>query len=248
MTVNAEDTTAWIRRYHPAPEAPHRLVCFPHAGGSASYYFPVARSLSPRVDVLAMQYPGRQDRYTEPCIDDIGELAERAAEVLRPWADQPLAFFGHSMGASLAFEVARKFEAEGIPLQHLFVSGRRAPTRTRDEGVHLLDDDGLLAEMRRLGGTEAAVLQEDDLVKMMLPVLRSDYKAAETYRYVPGPDVSCPIHALVGDADPRATVDEARSWGDHTSGEFTLRVFPGGHFYLGEQQAEVLRTISDHLG
>ncbi|WP_216215651.1 thioesterase II family protein [Amycolatopsis aidingensis] len=248
MTVNAEDTTAWIRRYHPAPDAPHRLVCFPHAGGSASYYFPVARSLSPRVDVLAVQYPGRQDRHTEPCIDDIGELAGRTAEALRPWTGQPLAFFGHSMGASLAFEVARRFEADGILLSRLFVSGRRAPTRTRNDGVHQLDDEGLLAEMRMLGGTEAAVLQEEDLLRMMLPVLRNDYKAAETYRYVPGPDVSCPIHALVGDQDPRVPVDEARSWGDHTSGEFTLRVFPGGHFYLGQQQAEVLRTISEHLG
>src|SRR5687767_15700848 len=104
---DANDDGLWIRQYHPAPGSPIRLVCLPHAGGSASFYFPVSRSLSPEVDVLAVQYPGRQDRRHEPMVADIPALSRLVADELAGWLDKPLALFGHSMGASLAFEVAQ---------------------------------------------------------------------------------------------------------------------------------------------
>src|SRR5947207_7750544 len=107
MTALVSDDGLWIRRFHPAPPGTPRLVCLPHAGGSASFYFPVSRALSPAVDVLAVQYPGRQDRRHERCVDNIPELAAQVLAVLRPWLTGPTALFGHSMGASLAFELAR---------------------------------------------------------------------------------------------------------------------------------------------
>lgn len=113
ITQTPVETGAWVRRFHPdGRDAAHRLICFPHAGGSASFYFPVSRALTPGVDVLAIQYPGRQDRRHEPCIDSIAALADALAEEVRPWCDRPVTFFGHSMGATLAFEVARRLEAE----------------------------------------------------------------------------------------------------------------------------------------
>ncbi|WP_327682106.1 thioesterase II family protein [Kitasatospora sp. NBC_00458] len=248
MTALDAKAGLWCRRYHPAPQAANRLICFPHAGGSASFYFPVSAQLSPGTDVVAVQYPGRQDRRSEPCIDDIRQLADELYPVLRPLADRPLTFFGHSMGAVIAFEVARRFERDGEGPVHLFASGRRAPSRYReDEDVHTRDDDGILAEIRSLNGTDAQVFADDEIMRMVLPALRSDYKAVETYRSEPGAVLRCPITVLTGDADPKTSMDEARDWQAHTSGAFDLKVFQGGHFYLGSRPGEVLKVLSVHL-
>jgi pyochelin biosynthetic protein PchC len=246
MTVSL-DASAWLRRFHPAPSAAARLVCFPHAGGAASYFHPVSASLPTSLEVLAVQYPGRQDRHAEPLVDDLFELADRLAGVLAAEVAGPVAFFGHSMGASLAFEVARRLEARGTRLLGLFVSGRRAPSVVRDERTHEKSDDGLLADVKELSGTDARVLENEELVRMMLPTLRNDYKAAERYRYRPGPDVSCPIFALIGDSDPKVTEADAREWAARTSGGFELTTFPGGHFYLNDHRAAVNRLLVDRL-
>ena len=242
------DNSTWVRRFHPAPDARARLVCFPHAGGSATFFFPVSRAMSPAVDVLAIQYPGRQDRRAEPCVDDLRKLADLVVEELHQWVDRPVTLFGHSLGATLAFEVALRLREDGITPLGLFASGRRAPSRHRDERVHEANDDGLVADLKRLSGTESQMLDDDEVLRMILPAMRSDYRAAETYRYEPGPPLDCPIVALVGDDDPQVTVDEARSWGEHTTSSFELKVFGGGHFYLNTHAAAVMRAITDHVG
>jgi pyochelin biosynthetic protein PchC len=242
-----ERDNTWIRRFHPAPEPSPRLVCFPHAGGAVTYFFPVSRALTPDVEVLAVQYPGRQDRRAEPPLDSIAELADILAAELHGYMDRPTAFFGHSMGATLAFEVARRVEREGGRLTALFASGRRAPSLSRDEHCHTLPDDQLLAEIRGLAGTNAALLGDDELVGMILPAVRADYRAAETYRYAPGTDLSCPIHALTGADDPKVTVEEVAAWQAHTSSTFQLHVYPGGHFYLNDHAAEIMAVISGQL-
>ncbi|MCP2166462.1 thioesterase II family protein [Goodfellowiella coeruleoviolacea] len=237
----------WIRRFHPAPDSDVRLVCFPHAGGSASFFFPVSRQLSPRLDVLALQYPGRQDRRNEPPIDSIAELADQAAEALRSWTDKPLAFFGHSMGAVLAYEVGLRLQRSGTDLVELFASGRRAPSTVRDERVHTQPDEGLIDEIKSLSGTDASLLGNEEILRMILPAIRSDYRAVETYVHQPGQRLSAPITVLVGDADPKVTLDEARKWQEHTTGAFDMKVFAGGHFYLTPHAAEVIRLIADRL-
>lgn len=247
MTPEIDDGL-WVRRFHPSPTSRRRLVCLPHAGGSASFYFPVSRALSPDIEVLAIQYPGRQDRRHEKCIDNIPELTRQVFTVLRPWLDEPVAIFGHSMGASLGFELARLIEAEtGTTPTHLFASGRRAPSTHRHETVHLLDDAGLLADVRKLSGTDAAVLADEELLRAALPAIRNDYRAAETYVYQPGPPLKCPITVFTGDNDPKTTLDEAKAWSTHTTAEFDLHVYPGGHFFLTQHQAAILRVISNAL-
>ncbi|MBV8933473.1 MAG: thioesterase [Kutzneria sp.] len=235
--------SSWIRRFHPAPGAPARLVCLPHAGGSASYFFPVSRSLSDVADVLAVQYPGRQDRRNEPCVEDLHELADQIFAVLRTMTDLPLTLFGHSMGAVLAFEIARRFEATGVVPANLILSGRRAPSQHRDEKVHLRDDEGLLADVKALNGTESGVFDDDELLRMVLPAIRSDYKAIETYQCGPGPAISCPMSVLVGNSDPKVTVEEARAWSAYTTGAFELEVFSGGHFFLNNHGQSVIARI-----
>jgi surfactin synthase thioesterase subunit len=224
-----------------------RLICFPHAGGSASYFHPVSKELSPRLDVLAVQYPGRQERRHEPCVTDIGTLADRIARELLPLADQPMAFFGHSMGAVVAFEVARRLMAEDVSPLTLFASGRRAPSCARDETVYKETDQALIAEVRRLGGTDTRMLADPEVVSMILPSLRGDYTAIMTYRCRPAVRIGAPIFVMVGDRDPHVTNDEAMRWKEHTSGPFDMRVFPGGHFYLNSHAAAVMRTITENI-
>ncbi|MBL1082484.1 thioesterase [Streptomyces actinomycinicus] len=245
MTTLTEHDRLWIRRYHPRPDAAARLVCLPHAGGSASFYHRVSAGMPPFVDVLAVQYPGRQDRRGEPCAASIGELAEQVTSVLLPWTDRPLLLFGHSMGATLGFEVARRLQRDhGVVPRALFASARRAPSCPRDESVHLRDDDGLVAEMRLLSGTDSAILDDEELIRMALPAIRADYRAAETYVYEPGPNLRCPVVGLVGDDDPKVTVDEARAWSRHTDASFGFHVFKGGHFYLTAHQDAVLGLLA----
>lgn len=238
----------WLRRYHPVPGAAPRLVCCPHSGGSATCFLPLSAALSPAVEVVPVQYPGRQDRRAEPLISDLRELAARLTGLL---ADEPgpLALFGHSMGAVLAFEVAQRLERGGREVTALFVSGRRAPTAHRDVWLHRASDHELLHEVRRLGGTEAELLDDDEIVRLALPVIRNDTRAVETYLHESGnePELSCPIIALTGTEDPQADVAEADRWRDHTSGRFELRTFPGGHFYLNSCTAALGRLISARL-
>ncbi|QBS39353.1 thioesterase II family protein [Nocardia sp. CS682] len=244
------DNARWIRRPHPVPAAAIRLICFPHAGGSASFFFPVSAALSGSgaVEVLSVQYPGRQDRRLDPCIDDIGALAEQIYAALKPWAALPMAFFGHSMGAILAFEVARLFEErDGIVLAMLFASGRRAPSRYRDENVHTRGDDALVAEIRELSGTDTALLGDEEVLRMILPAIRSDYRAIETYRCAPRATVRAPITVLVGDDDAKTTVAEASDWARHTTASCETTVFTGGHFYLTAHRNAVIDTIAQSL-
>ncbi|MCQ9184322.1 alpha/beta fold hydrolase [Streptomyces sp. IBSBF 2953] len=239
----------WIRRYHPAPEDTDvSLVCLPHAGGSASYFRPLTGALASVAEVLPVQYPGRQDRRAEPPITSIPLLADEILAVLESLPRRRLVLFGHSMGACLAFEVARRIEQRSsLELLGLVASGRTAPPKLRDSGVRSMDEDGVVAEIRRLNGTDDRLLLDDDVIRMIMPAIRGDYEAVESYRYEPGPRLRCPISVLVGDDDPQVTLAEAEEWRDHTESDFTLRSFPGGHFYLAEQSAQVTRALTEDL-
>jgi surfactin synthase thioesterase subunit len=242
------DDDVWCRRYRPARNPTARLVCLPHAGGSAPFFRPVAVALGVDVDVVAVQYPGRQDRRAEQPIRDMGVLADCVHGILRRQPELPLTIFGHSMGAILGFEITRRLEADGHGPIHLFASGHPAPSCARDERVYLRNDAGILADVRRLSGTASVVLSDDDLMRAALPSLRSDYEANETYRCARETIVSCPVTVLTGDSDPKTTLAEARAWTGHTSGAFDLRIFPGGHFFLTDHADEVTNILSQHLG
>ncbi|GAA0273201.1 alpha/beta fold hydrolase [Streptomyces polychromogenes] len=249
MTDSSFPEDLWLRNFHPTPGAPVRLACFPHAGGSASFYFPMAHALSPDADVLAVQYPGRQDRRSEPVVTDITVLADHVADRLAAGADgRPLALFGHSMGSLVAFEVADRLQAAGTPVSALIVSGRRAPHLHRPDDIRNRSDDGVVAELRELSGTDAGLLGDEEIIRMILPAVRGDYQAVETYLRATPARLTCPVLALVGDSDPRVAIDDVRGWADHTTAGFDLRILPGGHFYLVPERAAVEEAVRERLG
>ncbi|MFI7445013.1 thioesterase II family protein [Nonomuraea indica] len=246
--MTAPDLDLWLRRFHPGPGAGPLLALFPHAGGSATYFHGLSALLAPALDVVAVQYPGRQERRGEPAVEDVHALADQITAVLTAAAaGRPVALFGHSMGASVGYETCLRLQSGGVEVVRLFASGRRAPSRRRREVPGGQDDESLLAEIRTLSGTDARLFDDPDVVQMILPALRADYRAIEAYAWRPGDLLSCPVTALVGDADPRVGEDDARAWAGHTTGGFELVTFTGGHFYLAEHTEEVAKAIVGRL-
>jgi surfactin synthase thioesterase subunit len=238
----------WIRSFHPAPADAVPVLILPYVGGSATAFRPLSARLAPAVRPLIVQLPGRQERHTEPCVDTIPELVEQIHVAMGPLAARPFAIFGHSMGAILGFELARRLEQKhGTPPIHLFASGRRAPSCPREERVHTLPDAGVVAELARLNGTQPELLGDPDIIEMIMPSVRADYRAIETYRPEPDATIGCPITVLTGDADPQTTAAEADVWAAHTTGAFALTTYRGNHFFLNDHLPAIAGLITDTL-
>jgi pyochelin biosynthetic protein PchC len=238
----------WLRSYPARPNAPTRLVIFPHGGGSASFYRSLARAIGEHVDAVVVQYPGREDRLGEPHIDAMAPLARGVAAALRKSFDRPIAFFGHSMGASVAHEVSRRLERDvDLSPDVLVVSGRPGPSRQKPGAKHL-DDEQLWDDVRRLGGTDRRLIDQPEIRAMVLPTLRADYRLVETYRPPLSADLRTAVTACIGAQDPEVTVEDATTWRDATTGPFDLAVFPGDHFYLRSPSEDAVADWLSALG
>ncbi|MFH8757262.1 thioesterase II family protein [Streptomyces atroolivaceus] len=225
--------TSWLHCTIRRPDASYRLICFPHAGGSASAFRGWADGL-PEYEVHAVCYPGRAARLDEPLPTDLPRLAADTAQALRPLLDRPVAFLGHSMGAVVAFETARLLQAEGHQVAHLFASGARAPQLARPEGSGTagMDDDAIADALTALGGTDAELLADPDFRELVLPYVCGDFRMFDAYTHRPGAALACPVTAIAGDADPQVGAHHAAAWSEVTDGPFTHHTVPGDHFYL----------------
>ncbi|MFE3558653.1 thioesterase II family protein [Streptomyces sp. NPDC059193] len=238
----------WLRRHPVEGPVSSRLVCLPHAGGAAGSFASWAALLPAGTELIAVQYPGRQDRIAEQPIEEMGQMADRLAEALRPLLDVPVHLFGHSMGTGLAYEVARRLEdADGFVMSHVFVSARPAPHRIDGEHRHRLDDAELVAAMRSLGGPDAAVYDHAGLLPIILPPLRADLALLDRYRPDALTPLSAPITVLGGADDHTCSVEELRSWSEATTAPTRVEVFPGGHHYLRECETDIVRLVSAEL-
>jgi pyochelin biosynthetic protein PchC len=238
--------TQWLRQFAPARPGATRLICFPHAGGAASYFLPLARTLSPEISVLGVQYPGRHDRRAEPVPTDLRVLAAAVAAAVAALPPGPVAFLGHSMGALVAFEAAVVVGANRPP-DLLLVSGARAPALPPLDHEVLDSDASVIAEVLSLGGTAPELLADAGLRELILPAVRADYRALLAYAHRPGVVLGCPLTAMVGASDPGVSVAQSEQWRDCTTGRFESRVFPGGHFYLDADLTAVAAAIRTEL-
>ena len=239
----------WIAYRKPNPQARLRLFCFPYAGTGASIFRTWSDSLPADVEVCPVQFPGRGTRLMETPFTQLSPLVQALAQTLLPLLDKPFAFFGHSLGALVGFELARQLRRQsGVQPVRLFVSADRAPQiPPRDRPIHALPEREFLGELRRLNGIPGKVLEEADLMQIMLPVLRADLAVYETYVYSSEPPLNCPISIFGGLQDHRVSRGDLEAWRDQTSVSFSLRMFPGDHFFWNTTQPLLLQALSKEL-
>jgi surfactin synthase thioesterase subunit len=226
-----------------------RLFCLPYAGGGASIYRTWLAKLQPAIEVRPLQPPGRENRWREPAYCRLDDLVQCLMSDLRTSVRAPYAMFGHSLGALVSFELARALRREGFAEpDHLFISAYRAPhLPDNKEHIHMLPNDRLIERIRALGGTPKEVLENEDLLRIVLPTVRADAEVAETYAYHPEPPFSCAIVALGGIRDHGITSRDLEAWREHTTGRFSLRMFAGDHFFIQREESALLAMLRAEL-
>jgi surfactin synthase thioesterase subunit len=226
-----------------------QLYCFSYAGGHAGIFLPWQRALEPHIQVCGIQLPGRASRMREPPMTSMESIVPQVALAIAADQAASFAFFGHSLGALLAFEVARYCARQGwIMPMHLFVSGCGAPKhRTRLEKLHLLPDEDLIREVRRFNGTPPEVLSNQELMQLVLPMLRADFALVDEYRYRPQPLLDVPMTVLAGKRDVLVSGGALARWAEETLAPIRTQWFEGDHFFINTDRDVVLSCIRDEL-
>ena len=239
--------TPWLLR-RAGPLRGLRLYCFAYAGGDAGMYLSWQTRLGPDIEICGVQLPGRGARLHEPVPESLPTLVEQIATVIADQAPQPFALFGHSLGALLAFEVARHLDRIGVSPRHLFVSGCQAPThRGGIRPLHLLSDEGLLEVLRDFNGTPPEVLRDREFMSLVLPTLRADFALACEYAYRPGPQLSVPMTVLAGTGESGGRWGEVGRWADQTVAPCRLHWFDGDHFFIHSHKHAVIDRVRGQL-
>jgi medium-chain acyl-[acyl-carrier-protein] hydrolase len=220
-----------------------RLFLFHWAGGGATAYRRWPEHFPAHVSVSAVQLPGREDRLREAAFERMEPMLDALTAAITPLLDVPFAFFGHSLGGLVAFELTRRLRRQGLPMpKHLVVSGRRAPKAPvvpPPVPTYQLSMEGLQAFVERLGGTPRAVMESTELRDLYLRILRSDFALLDTHAPPPEEPLDIPLTAFCADADSQASVAEMEYWREESRGRFELRTFSGNHFFLLDNDAGV---------
>jgi medium-chain acyl-[acyl-carrier-protein] hydrolase len=247
--TNTRTINSWVTHSRRNPNAKLQLFCFPYAGGAASTFSSWSTSLTSEIEICPIELPGHGYRITERPFDRLEPLIKELACALLPYLDKPFAFFGHSMGGLVSFELAHKLRKDyNIRPVHLFISGRRAPQIPRSNPpIHHLPEPKFLNELGRLNGTPRAVLENTELMKLFLPVLRADFTAIETYVYTPKPRLNCPITVLGGLQDFEVSCEDLEAWRDQTNANFSMQMFQGDHFFINSNQSTLLQFLNREL-
>lgn len=226
-----------------------RLFCFPYAGGSALNYRNWPENIPKNSEACLLNLPGRGSRLGEKPFTQLLPLVEAIGEAIVPYLDKPFAFFGHSMGALIGFELARYIRRERrIDPSHLFISGRVAPQIADDDpATYDLPRDEFIRELERLNGTPKEVLEHPELMHLVIPLLRADFSVCQTYNYTVEPSLNCPITVFGGLQDYEVPRESLEPWREHTLQSFKLRMLPGDHFFLNSAQPLLLQALSHEL-
>lgn len=246
--MNSTLNTPWIEYYQPNRQAKFRLFCFPYAGGSATIFRTWSLNLPNTVEVYPVQIPGRGSRLMETPFTQISPLVQALGNALLPHTNKPYAFFGHSLGALISFELARYFRRNfNTQPIHLFVSARQAPHIPDPSPMHALPEMELLQELHRLNGTPKEVLDNPEVMQLFLPLLQADLAVDETYIYTVEPPLESPITVLGGLQDPETNLNNLTAWREHTTASFSIKMFPGDHFFINTEQMLLFKTISQAI-
>jgi medium-chain acyl-[acyl-carrier-protein] hydrolase len=240
----------WFQVKTPNPMASMRLFCFPYAGGSASIYLDWANHLPCDVEVIALQYPGRGHRFSEPLISNCDQMISQLVSHISPLLDKPFAFFGHSNGALISFELAKALQKGGNSRQvHHFLSGRgpvQLPRR-RVELLHKLPDDEFKRKLGSLGGTPGELLESPELMEIFLPILRADFSLNETFVYRDDDKLNTNATILYGLSDTSFAVDDMSKWSDVINGDVDFIGCDGDHFFINTNKNELLKLLNARL-
>ena len=247
-TVGTRVRNPWLVNTKPQREALVRLFCFPYAGGSTAIFHKWPQELPAWVDVFAVQLPGHGSRLDEAPVTNLQTLVETIELALLPYLVQPFAFFGHSMGAMISFELARTLQRKhSLQPIHLFVSGRSAPQLPLENATYNLPEAEFAEELRRLNGTPPDVLVDAELMKLMLPILRADFELVQTYSYTPHPPLDCPITTFGGWEDHNVSRESLEAWREQTTNKFSVRMLLGDHFFLHSARPYILHGLKKEL-
>ncbi|MET8956937.1 thioesterase II family protein [Streptomyces sp. NPDC004129] len=242
--------TPWVRPLAARPNARLHLLCFHPAGGGPSLFRDWPTALPTDIEVLAVHLPGRETRLDDPCLTDYQDAVEQLHTALRPFLNGSYALFGHSLGGLLAYGVAKAAARHGDPAPaRLLVSGCAGPGSTPAKpGRGSWTDAELIEGLREMGGTPEEILADRMLLDLILPPLRADYALYDSFAEPGGPPLDCPVSVLGGE-DDHVSLPDLRRWSATTGGGSSLRLFPGGHFFLLDPSADaVLTAVTSDLG
>lgn len=240
----------WVICPQPRPEASARLICFPYAGGGASAFNDWAELVPDHIELCVVQMPGREERLGEELYTDMASLVDNIVEEILPHTDKPFAILGHSMGAIVGYETAKRLQAMGgSKLQHLFVSARAAPHLERsDEPLRDLANEEFIDRLHgTYGAVPEAIRKSAELQEVFLPILRADVILLETHVDKVSIPLNCPVTAFGGESDPAISAEMLAGWRDRTIGNFEQHELPGDHFFIHGQRHEVMAAIAEHL-
>ncbi|MFO0763109.1 MAG: thioesterase domain-containing protein [Byssovorax sp.] len=242
-----KELSSWLVR-KPRPKAKIRLFCFPYAGGGASAFRTWPDAL-PHIDICAVQPPGRETRLRDAPFVRMEPFLDALMPAIRPLFDIPFAFYGHSLGAYVAYEIAHRLRAEGGPQpSYIFIGGSAAPqVNVIDHPIAELDDQGFREGIESYEGTPAEVLAHKELWELLLPALRADFRVYENYVYTKGDKLDVPFSAFGGLLDKETTREELEAWKDLTNKAFQVRMVPGNHFFMHSDRTKVLSSILQDL-
>lgn len=226
-----------------------RLFCFPYAGGKATSFRGWENSFPSNIEVCPIELPGRGTRMMEEPFTEFSQLIPELTKGILPYLNKPFAFFGHSMGSIVSFEVAHLLEQKyGLSPVHLFVSGRGAPhIPIGNKQIHKLAETDFIEELRHLNGTPEAVLENTELMQLLLPTLRADFTLVENYLYTPRNMLGCTISAFGGLQDSKVSIAKLEAWRQQTTTDFSIQMFPGDHFFLHSAEQLLLKSLSRKL-
>lgn len=236
----------WYLEYKKNPKAAIRLFCFHHSGGGASAYYPWVESLSPYIEMIPIQLPGRENRFAEPLTNNLEDIVNALTEGFYLYKEKPFFVFGHSLGGLITFEFIKSIHQRySLYPRHIIISATKAPHMPfRMKALSPLGNKALKEELKVYNGIDESILNNDELLDLFLPIIRNDFSISERYRSVDVVSLPCNILHLSGNQDVSVNQEEIQAWRAYTTGNFEHISFPGGHFFIKDHQKDIIKLIN----